>query len=351
MAEKPIDLELKFDGPPVKALNGAPADAIIATLTAIQRMVYIIGMRAEGRVLSERLKPSIKVKRDYAVVCRAPQAGSHIQPFSIESDTGQVTSAALSAREKLLGALKAFDSDSESAAEKAIPSARERWFLARAASGLLPAEDSQLDITIRSGPRGPFTFRAARARRLLKSYEVAPPPPIDEESVAGKLRAIDYGQTILTIKPGTDPAFRLDYPLPLEGWLQANVRKRLRFTGRPKLNPRGDISSFSEIYSVSELEPNIDAIDTFDCDGVKVTTAKSLSLPVTVLWPERLFTFIDTKLGIDVVVQDVNELRDSVLSELNFVWLHYALANDEDLDEDAQQVKRNLLQRFEWRNQ
>ena len=58
MAEKNTDLELKFDGVPVQRLHGAPAEAVISSLNALQRMIYIIGMRAEGRALSERLKPT-----------------------------------------------------------------------------------------------------------------------------------------------------------------------------------------------------------------------------------------------------------------------------------------------------
>ena len=279
MADEAADLELKFDGPPVRRLKGAPAEAVIASLSALQRMVYIIGMRAEGRALSERLKPTSKVKREYAVVCRAPQEGSHIQPFVVASQTGEVSASAVGAREKLLAALRAFDSGKEERLEAAIPNARERWFLAKAATGLLPTEDSGLEVTIRSGARGPFAFKAARARSLLKAYDTARPPSIDEETIAGKLRAIDYQQTIMTIKPGQEPALRMDYPLRLEPWLQANVRKRLRITGRPKFNARGDISSFENIDRIVEIEPHLKPIDRFTSGGKRFGTNRPVTIP------------------------------------------------------------------------
>lgn len=346
MADKLSDIELKFDGDPVKRLNGAPADVIISSLNALQRMVYIIGMRAEGCALSERLKPTIKVKRDYAVVCRAPRHGSHIQPFAVEAKSGAATGASIVAREKLLATLKALDSGNEAQFEEVIPSARERWFLAKAASGLLPDEESGLQIMIRSGSRGPFAFKAERARALIKLYDTRRPPSAGQETVSGKLRAIDYGQTVMTIKPGKDPALRMDYPLPLEAWLQANVRKRLQFTGRPKFNARGDISSFEEINSVQELEPHLKPIDRFKSNGRLLGTIRPISLPVTVIWEDRLFAFSDNRLGIDVVVQDLGELREAVLSELDVLWRHYALAPDADLDDEAQQLKRSLHTRF-----
>lgn len=346
VADKPEDIQLKFDGEPVKQLDGAPADAVISSLQALQRMVYIIGMRSEGRNLSERLKPTAKVKREYAIVCRAPKHGSHIQPFNVASQAGAFTPAAVAAREKLLKTLKAFDSGEEEAVELALPNARERWFMAKAALGLLPPEDSGLEVTVRAGSRGPFNFKADRARALLAKYDTAEPPEVDEEIVAGKLQAIDFTRTILTVKPSHDPAIRLDYPLPLEEWLKANVRKRLRFTGRPKINQKGDVSSFKQIDSVTELEPSLAPVEEFKVDNHTIKANRPLSIPVTVEWDERLFIFQDRSIGVDAYASSYGELRQSVLDELGVLWRNYALAQDSELDDEAQAVKRALLSRF-----
>ena len=176
MIDEPEDIQLKFDGEPVRRLDGAPADAVIASLSALQRMVLIIGMRSEGYALGQRFKPSAKVRRDYAVVCRAPQAGSHIQPFNVASQSGAFTPGAAVARERLLKALKAFDSEDEQRVLETIPNARERWFIADAASGLIPAEASGLQVTVRAGNHGPFAFKADRARTLITKYRAGPPP-------------------------------------------------------------------------------------------------------------------------------------------------------------------------------
>lgn len=344
MAEKLDDIELKFDGEPVKRLDGAPADVLIASLNALQRMMYIIGMRSEGRTLSERLKPTAKVKREYTIVCRAPLKGSHVQPFSVASQSG--THSAAAAREKLLKTLKAFDSGKEELVEQILPNARERWFMAKAALGLLPDEDSGLDVTIRSGSRGPFSFKAERARALLSKYETGSPPDADEDVIAGKIRAIDYGQTILTIKPGHDPAFRMDYPLLLEGWLQANVRRRIKFSGRPKINQKGDISSFKDVFFATELEPTLEPIEEFKAGKQTIRAIRPLSIPVTVDWQDRVFVFRDKELGVDAYAQSYTELRQSVLEELDVLWRQYALAPTDELDGEAQLVKLALLARF-----
>jgi hypothetical protein len=346
VAEKPEDIQLKFDGEPVRQLDGAPVDAVIASLQALQRMVYIIGMRSEGRHLSERLKPTAKVKREYSIICRAPKHGSHIQPFNVASLSGAFTPAAVLARETLLKTLKAFDSGDEAAVELALPNARERWFMAKAAQGLVPSEESGLEVTVRAGSKGPFNFKAERARPLLTMYNTMKPPEVDEEVLAGKLKAIDFTRTILTIKPSHDPAVRLDYPLQLEEWLKANVRKKLKFVGCPRINQKGDVSSFQTIDSVSELEPSLAPIEEFMMGNSTIKANRPLSIPVTVEWDERLFIFQDAAIGIDAYANAYNDLRQSILDELAVLWRNYAMAEDTELDLEAQAVKQALLSRF-----
>lgn len=346
MSRKLEDIQLKFDGKSIQRLDGAPAETLIASLNALQRMVFIIGMRSEGRALSQRLKPTAKVKREYAVVCRAPRHGSHIQPFNVTSQTGVFSPAASAAREKLLKALKAFDSGDEAIVERALPNARERWFLADAAAGLLPPEDSGIEIALRSGSHGPFSFKGDRARPLLEKYKKGSPPDVDEDTVVGKLRAIDYGQTILTIKPSHSPAIRMDYPLPFENWLQSNVRRRLQIVGQPKFNQMGDISSFKQLSYVTELEPTLDPILEFLAAGQRIEALQPLFIPATLNWQDRIFEFRDPSLGIDAYSENINDLRKSVLEELDVLWRHYALSPDDELDTQARAVKAALHSRF-----
>lgn len=346
MNEKPGDIQLKFDGDPIKKLKGAPADAVIASLNALQRMIYIIGMRAEGRGLGQRLKPTAKVKREYTVICRAPEVGSHVQPFNVAAQSGAFTPAAVAARSRLIEALKAFDSGDDKRISKTLPNARERWFLADAAMGLLPDENSGLDVTVRAGSHGPFAFNATRARDVLKQYRSGPVPKADEEEIVGKIQTINFGQTILVVKPKNSRAIRLDYPLPLEPLLQQNVRQRVRLYGTPKLNNAGDITTFEDIITISELEPKLDPITEFMSDGKRVNTSRPLSLPVTFDFDSRLFVFSDQALGIDAYSEKYELLRDIVLEELDVVWRNYAVVPDRELANDAVALKIALNARF-----
>jgi hypothetical protein len=346
VAELPEDIQLKFDGEAIKRLDGAPADAVVSSLNALQRMVLIIGMRSEGRVLGQRLKPTAKVAREYSVICRAPQEGSHVQPFNIASRSGLFTPAAAVARDKLLKTLKALDSGEEEVLQRTIPNARERWFMANAASGLLPPKDSGFEITVRPGSHGPFSFKAARARPLIERFCSGDPPAAEEEEFVGKLWAIDYGQTIFTIRPSGRRSVRVGYPLKIEPWLQANVRRRVILVGDPKINRAGDIVAFEAVKTLAELEPTLAPIDTFESGGTVIRATRPLPIPMTLEWDDRIFTFKDQVLGIDVYAESYDALRLSVLEELDVLWRNYALAPERDLDNDAMAVKAALLNRF-----
>lgn len=346
MAEKSDIFELKFAGASVTRQDGASAESLIASLSALQRMVHIIGMISEGRVLSERLKPTSKVKQEYTIICHPSAKGSYVQPCNVASQNGVFTPAAAAAQEKLLKTLAAFGSGDEQRVEQALPNARERWFMARAALGLLPPQDSDIEVTVGIGSRSGFNFKAQSARTLLTTYQTASPPDIDEAEIVGKLQAINFSQTIMTIRPGNHPALRIDYPLDLEAWLKENVRKKLKITGSPKIDQKGSISSFKEIWTVTELEPTLEPITNFVAGSDTVSANRSLSIPVTVNWQDKIFLFQDSALGIDAFAPKYDELRATVLEELDILWRHYALAPDDKLDAEAQSVKAALLSRF-----
>jgi len=346
VADAPEDIQLKFDGNTVKRIDGAPAEAVINSLNALQRMIFIIGMRSEGRQLGQRLKPTAKIKREYAVVCRAPQAGSHIQPFNIASQAGAFTPAAVSARQKLLQTLKAFDSGDEAVIEKVLPNARERWFMAEAASGLLPHKDSDLQVTVRAGSHGPFNFKADRARLLIQRYKSGPPPKPEAEETVGKLQSIDYQRTIMTVKPSNSRAVRLDYPLPIEAWLQQNVRRRIRLVGDPNINNAGDITGYSKIDLISEIEPTLPPIEHFKCKNDDVCAFKPLHIPVTYNKEEGFYTFQDDILGIDAFSGSYATLREAVIEDLDMLWRNYAMEVDARLAPDGLALKAALIQRF-----
>ena len=340
------EIELKFEGAPIAKLGGAPAEAIINSLSAVQRLVHLIGMKAEGHAFGQRTKPSAKVRREYAVVCRAPQLGSHIQPFVIANQSGVFTAGAISARSQLLRALEAFDSGDSAKVEYEIPDARERWFMANAAAGLLPDAESGIDVTVRDGPIGPFSFKAGRARDNIERFRSGSSPEPSRSLVVGELEAVDFAKTIVTVKPMHGPSVKCSYPLSLESMLKANARRRVSLHGDPLLNTSGDISGFKNIVRLMEIDPSMEPLTSFESGGNRVMTSLPLALPLSFDFDNSIFQMQESSLGIDIMVENYENIRAELVEELDMVWRNYALAPDAELDIDAIEVKKALRQRF-----
>ena len=341
------DIELKFDGPPIKDLGGAPAEAVISALTALQRLVHLIGMKAEGRVFRQRAKPSARVRQEYAIICKVTKEGSHVQPFDVRSSAGAFTTAASFARTRLLETLKAFDSGDVEVVKKFMPDPRERWFLATAASGLVPSEESKIQITIRpSGSTGHFSFKADRARLLIDRFRSGSPPSDGVRKISGRLKVVDFENYVITVHPVGSRAFRLPYPPSIESFIQNNKRRRISIVGIPEINAAGDISRFEQLNSINEMDSSIAPIESFISKGDVITTDKPLRIITIYDNEDNLFIFQDSTLGIDVYSEEYSGLKDAVLDELDVLWRNYALASDEELASDALLVKKALVGRF-----
>lgn len=341
------DIELKFDGPPIKHLGGAPAEAVINALTALQRLVHLIGMKAEGRAFRQRAKPSARVRQEYSVICKATKEGSHVQPFDVRSSAGEFTSAALFARTRLLETLKAFDSGDLEVVERFMPDPRERWFLANAASGLLPSEESKIQLTIRpSGSTGHFSFKADRARLLIDRFRSGGPPADGIRRISGRLKVIDFDNYVFTVYPVGSRAFRIPYPPSIEDFIKSNVRRRIAIVGIPEVNSAGDISRFTRLDSINEMDSPMSLISSFTSGEDNIVANKAIRVQASYDNEDNLFVFQDSTLGIDAYSEDYVGLREAVLQELDVLWRNYALASDDELASDALSVKKALMNRF-----
>ena len=334
------DIQLKFDGAPIEQQKGAPADVVVAALTALQRMVHLIGMRDEGREFGQRAKPSAKVRREFAVICKPAQPGSHVQPFDVGPLNGQLASSAI-ARDQLLRILKAFDSGDAASVESTIPDARERWFIADAASGLIPSDESGIQVTIRPGTRGPFSFKADRAKVLVERFKSGKPPLGGVKKVFGKVHGIDYTNSLVVLKPSGARIFRVHYPVALEQMMQTNGRKKISILGLPDLNAAGDVIDFKRVDAFSETEGALESIATFKSGDANLVAARPLRVLASYDMEDKLFVFQEASLGIDVWSDKYDTLREATLQELSMLWRNYALASDGDLDAEAVAVKEH----------
>jgi hypothetical protein len=333
------DVELKFDGSPIRQMGGAPAELVADSLRALQRMAYLIGMKREGQRFGHKARPNA------TVVCRTAEVGSYKQPWSLASATGQASSATHVARGELLKALRAFDSGDDEKVAELLPDARERWFLADAARGLLPPENSQIEVSVRVGT-GHYSFRAERARATIERTRAGDPPVPEAEEIVGKLKALDFSTTNMTLKPTIGRQIRVPYPLKIEPFLQRSVRRRLRVSGAPEINGAGDVIGFKKLSEIIEVEPLSEKISSFDAGSEKVTLKRPYGYLVGFDIDSQMFFVRDPDVGVDIYTEDFSLLEREVRSDLDVLWRTYALSPDRDLTTDAQALKKSLRARL-----
>lgn len=346
VVEEIEDIELKFDGDLVRRLHGAPAEAVLASLGALQRMLLIIGMGFEGKDLGQRLKPSAKVKREYALICKAPKEGSYIQPFSVSSQAGNSTPSSINARLKLVRTLKAFSSGDEDNLRRVVPSARERKFLAEAARGLIPDQYENLHVRIRVGASGRYSFKSEAAQSLIESYSSSQPIEDSREEIYGRLKVIDFGQALATVRTSSNNTVKFGYNLRIEEWIKANVRKNISIFGEAIHNSSGKIKEFKKVEKISELEATLDPIEFFYCGGVKIKANMAIRPRISYVIDDGLFYFHDEHLDIDVYSESYQDIRSCIIDELQMLWVNYAMAPDSELADDAIVLKNELISRF-----
>ena len=85
----------------------------------------------------------------------------------------------------------------------------------------------------------------------------------------------------------------------------------------------------------------------FTVDGKEMKLRNSARLVPFVEECDGVFSARLDKIGLDAFAETRAELAGEVREQLSLLWKEYALADDSELTESAQVVKRNLLASFE----
>lgn len=85
----------------------------------------------------------------------------------------------------------------------------------------------------------------------------------------------------------------------------------------------------------------------FTVDGREMRMRRGFALSPVVEESDGVFSARLDAIGLDAFAETRNELDYEVSAQLAVLWKEYALADDSELTESAQRVKRNLLASFE----
>jgi hypothetical protein len=175
-----------------------------------------------------------------------------------------------------------------------------------------------------------------------------PEQRIAEDTITGELRSIDFTARSLTIiHPVTSRILDCHYDESIEDVLYENRRQLIQVTGRVILDADGRPKEITRVSSIKDID-----LSPFELDRItgenRQLRAKTVIELAPVLDDTCQFMCIDDEnLGVQAYGKTREALREDLYSQIAMMWCEYALANDEDLTDDAVERKRFMLNAFE----
>lgn len=320
------------------------AESLVAVLSGLQRLAYLLAMSESRQELGERLKPSRAMRQQYALRCGIPGPGSYALPLDVGSpDLISGGRDSLGRIQDIWTALSEHDND---ALNRLLPVALMQRAL-REIQKFLPKDPEGLrfSLSTRSSPEpAVLTWRVSRfiSERLA--------PTLSEDAimtVTGELLRIDFAaRQVAILYPPTRREIVCTYLPEIEDSIIESRKEPIQVTGRFVLDEEG---SPSKLMDVSRIEPvDFSPMVVTELEALPVRMKTPLVLvPVLDEESQQYLCVADSDLGLDAFALTRDHLFDEVQEQLCMLWREYALASDEELDDAARLLKARLHTRME----
>lgn len=316
-------------------------------LTALQEMVYLAALQAEGRTLHERLRLSDALRSRYVLQCAPPRVGSFAILGRVVDRSGMTdlltpqqiaTVVAL-----VLGSSAAIASGDSLGLARHLPDSRLRNRMVACAARLSPPVGSGHRCEIQGTDVQPIGFDetlTSRLEPLLRPAEVQR----EIQTVTGRLQAIDFVKHVLRMHHA--PSRRVlecFYEEDVESMLLDNRRDLIQVTGQVVLDDQGQPKEIVAVDQIWDLDLSPLSLSEVSVRGVKLRARQTLELAPVLSEDEQLVCLAHEPWSLDVFAPTRTELLVETREQLFMLWQEYAQASDNVLSEPARQVKRKLL--------
>lgn len=324
------------------------SESLVAMLTGLQQLAFLLARLETGEPLGERFKPSRTMRKQFGLRCGVPLAGSYALPLAM-GNQDELPIGPLPILERLQTIWSALAMQDRSTLTRLLPDSFKTRAL-REFQRFLPKDQSsaRLYLYTRSAPAGQaLTWRSARFIDTLLI------PDSTEDAlmtVTGELQRIDFAARQVTILyPPTRREIVCIYLPEIEENLLEARKEPIQVTGRFVLDKDGNPS---QLMDVSRIEP-------LDLSPLVITDleANGLALRAPLEWTPTLdedsqqyLCIEDPSLGLNVFALNREHLLAEVQEQLIMLWHEYACAPDDELDTEARVLKSRLHAAMEAAN-
>ena len=325
--------------------NVVPAGVLVQILQNAQQAFELIGVHVEGRSINQRARVSPATSQRFQLVCRLPEAGSYALPVIVgEANDLFDPEQAQKAYVIFHQIMARVSNRNASGLSEILPDERICRRVLEAAKGMAPRADAKWKLALHDATDTPFATFDLQTIPFIQETLVPAEQREAARIVTGELKNIDFIEHKLTIiYPPTSKELECIYDEALEDLLYERRRDLIQVTGRVLLDDQGSPKKIIDVTDIRDLDLSPIEISAVHWGVRHLNVTPTLSLQPSLDESKQLLCIEYPPLGLSVF----GVTREALLAELHehlaMLWAEYALANDNELDDVALQLKQSLL--------
>ena len=341
------ELQLKFWSKTTER-NVVSVAVLTQSLQSLQRAVHLLGMHHEGKEVRQRARLSDEIKKRYVVLCQLPEEGSYTVPVMI-GDTSQSLFAPVAVEavtgnfHDLLSAI----ADKDGVRIRAVlPDHSYRISILRALRKMEPPKRSGVELALQSRS-GDDLLVPTKVAKFVDDVIVGHTADATVTTITGRLIGIDFDRNRLRLHyPPTSRELQCFYQPEVEHMLLDNPREFIQVVGQVVLDAEREPERIIEVEKIIEVDLSVIAVDGFDVGDKRVVAKQPVTFQPVLDETSQCYVLQDAPFGIQLLAGFREELETDLYDELDFLWRQYAAESDDELTEDALDLKQQMLGAF-----
>lgn len=348
--DKDDSLLLRFYEPKRPDVHSTAASVLAQSLEALQRLVYLVAMRRNGRTPGRRIRPSVEFQSQYRLVCDVPETGSYRSPVRVEGGGLFAPEEARNVVKEIETILTAIGKSDEDAFVMAVQDETWRQYYLDALTRLSPHASTRIELEI-SHIKGNILVDTAGARPFIDRLARAPSRVSVRGSLIGEFKRIDFMRQEITVRHRqTGRDLCCNYKPHVEESLLDHPRDLLLVFGTVTRDPEGMPVSIDSVDHIEPVNLESEEIEAVIVGNLRVVPKEKISAEVSFDETDAVYIAAIPELGISVFSEKREDLRDALNDEITLLWKRYAAAPDEKLTRAAQALKQRMLDAFHGEN-
>lgn len=349
MSEPDCNLTFHIEGA-LTDTHTVPADVLVQILENAQRAFELIGLQVEGKTVKTRARLAKASAEKFQLICELPVHGCYAIPVCVGGRSNDLflSESAAQAAQIFKQVMIGIQNKDDVSIADALPDGGIRKRVLESIKGILPQYGSSWNLKVKESNGVDVANVGDWSAPFIDALVVPPEELAAAQTVTGELRNINFAARKITILyPVTGREMDCFYPEDLEDLLFKNRRDLLQVTGLMILDDHGVPKSIEDVTDIRELDLSPFSFVRTTRGTLSITARNTLKFVPVMDETSQYICLQDDDLGIEVFAETRQKVSIELDEQITMLWLEYAQADDETLDEVAQQLKRRLLNTFD----